>query len=486
MFAEIKRLSTHISIYGLSNIISRSLSFILLPFYTNLLDTDQFGIAQIIFAFIGLSYILYLHGLDSSFMRYNLLKESGFDRKSVFSTAFISICTVAVVFSSVMFFGADFFPSLFSISQENSQLFQWAAGILLFDILAVLPFLVLRIEERSILFMILKVTNVALMLLLNIWFIAIKGEGVIGIFMANFYSSIFTFLLISPIVISRFAVQFSKKVYKEMLQFGLPYVIPGLSIVSMDLIDRFFIIRILGESEAGIYGAGYKLAMAVVLAVTAFRLAWHPFFLSIANQDNAKLIYARVLSYFLLAIGWIYLAISYFIHNIVKIQIPGFNCYLIDQDYWGGVAIVPLVMIAYILYGLYINFMVGIYIKKKSKYLPFITGISAIINVILNILLIPIYDIWGAAIATVAAYAVMTVLLFVITQRFYPIKYEYGRLLHIIIVVIGSYEITFFTPENYAAVIKLGLLIMYPVILLLTGFFNDEERRKIRQLLHIS
>ena len=485
MFSEIKRLITHISIYGLSNIISRSLSFILLPFYTNLLDTDQFGIAQIIFAFIALFYVLYAHGIDTSFVRFDLIQEPGFTRKNVFSTAFFSICTTAVIFSAVVFFGAHFFSGLCFGSEENYRLFQWAAGILFFDTLAILPFLVLRTEERSTLFMILKVTNVALMLLLNIWFIAIKGEGVIGIFMANFYSSFLTFLMIFPIIFSRFAVQFSKEVYKELLKFGLPYIIPHLSIISMDLIDRFFIKMFWGESATGIYGAGYKLAMAVVLAVTAFRLAWNPFFLSIANQENAKLIYARVLSYFLLAIGWIYLAISFFIDDIVKIRIPGFNCYLIDQDYWSGVSIVPMVMIAYILYGVYVNFIVGIYIKKQSKYLPFVTGVSALLNVILNIILIPVYGIWGAAIATVAAYAVMAALLFVITQRFYPIKYEYVRLLRIIIVIVGMYAIAYFTPENYAAFVKLGLLIMYPFILLLTGFFNNEERSKIRQLLHI-
>jgi len=482
MFAELKRLSKHISIYGLSNIIARSLSFLLLPLHTNLLNTTyQYGEAVLIFAYIGLANVIFLHGMDMGFLRFYLLKEAGFTHKNVFSTALLSVSSVSFILSILTFIYAGSISELFFGSPNNSVIIQWTAGILLFDSLARIPMLVLRAEERSVSFMFFSILNVVITLSLNIYFVPIRG--VEGIFIANFAASGIMVLVLLPIIFSHISSKISSKVYTELLSFGLPYIVPGLSVISMDLIDRFIIKIFHGEGMVGIYGAGYKMAMVMALAVGAFRFAWHPFFLSIATKDDAKKIYARVLSYYVLASGWIYLTFSFFAGDLATLPLPFTDGYLIDSKYWDGVTIVPIVMLAYVFYGVYVNFIVGIYLKKKSKYLLFVTGFSALANVGLNFLLIPKYGMAGAASATVIAYAIMSLTLIVVTRRFYPVNYEYKRLAHVVSIISIMFVIVFIIPGGGSVYVRGGLVFFYPFVIYFTGFFKPEEIMALKSLI---
>lgn len=474
MFAELKRLSKHISIYGLSNILSRSLSFLLLPIHTNLLDsTFHYGEAVILFAYLGIVNVIILHGMDTAFIRFYLLKETGFTKKNVFTTSFLSITAVSFTLSIVVLVNAGSISTMLFGSSANAQIIKWTAGILLLDALARLPMLVLRAEERSFSFLLFSAFNVVISVLMNI--VLVKSRGVEGIFIANFIASGAMFILLIPISVNRFTKNLSSKIYTGLAKFGLPYILPGLFVICMDLIDRFFLKFFYGESVVGIYGAAYKLAMVMALAVGAFRFAWHPFFLSIADKETARTVFSRVLSYYLLASGWIYLAITYFVHDIVSVPIPFVGGFLIAREYQEGVNLVPVIMLAYLIYGVYVNFIVGIYIKKKSKHLLYITGIAASTNIVLNYLLIPEYGMMGAAVATVCAYAVMTLILFVVTRKFYPVDYEYKRLLHICIVAALLFILQSFLPEGGSLISKSALLISYPFILLISGFFTSDE-----------
>ncbi len=481
MFAELKRLLKHVSVYGLSNIISRMLSFLLLPYHSQFFEPDAYGIAVLLFASLALANVLYAYGIDSAFLRFYLMQEKGFTKKNTFSTTYLSMVLTSTVLSSVVFCFPEFFAELCLVGIEHVELIKWCSGILFFDTLTILPFLVLRAEEKSKLFMVLKLVNVSVTLGLNIYFIGIRKEGLEGIFKANFIGSFVTLLMLLPLLWKKFALDFSRKVYKELLKFGLPYIFTALSIYMMDFIDRYLIKKMLGDYEAGLYGAGYKMAMAIVLIVTAFRFAWHPFFLSIAGKDGSKNIYAKVLTYFVVISGWVYLFFSYFVNDLVSIQILG--RYLIKPVYWSGLPIVPVVMAAYILYGIYVNFVVGIYIKKKSKYLPFITGIAAITNIGLNYYMIPVYGIMGAAYATVISYGLMAVLLLLVTRRFYPVKYEYFRIVHAVIIIGVLFFIWTLLPENSGILWEFGLLLLYPCLIFITGFFNAREKEKMRQVL---
>jgi O-antigen/teichoic acid export membrane protein len=267
---------------------------------------------------------------------------------------------------------------------------------------------------------------------------------------------------------------------KELLRFGLPYVPSGLAVLIMDLIGRFFLDRMLGKEPTGIFSAGYKLGMIMALVVAAFRFAWHPFFLSTSKEKNAQEVFGRVFTYFLLVTGGFFLLISFFIHEIVRFEL--FGKAIVGPAYAEGAVIVPVVMLAYIGYGVYANFVVGIYLKKKTAYLPFITGVGALISLLANRFLIPPLGIMGAAWAVLFAYTAMAVTLYLVSRRLYPIPYEGVRILKLILVAGLLFFIGTQTDMASSILVRTGLFILYIPLLWCIRFFQPDEIRSLKKL----
>ncbi len=498
MFASLKRLVKHSAVYGIGHILSRAIGFLLLPLYTNYLSPASLGVSAIVFLYLALLTILYTYGLDAAFLRYYILSEAREEQERLFSTAFLTVFITSCAFSIWGYLNAGFLADKILIANAKSLLsqisdpaaldvafkeaptyFKLSSGILFFDALSILPFLVLRAKERSTLFVSLKLVNVIINLLLNILLVAKLGLGVKGIFMANFVSSGITFLTTLPIVLGYLKPLYSLQEIKRLLAFGLPYIPSTLSVVLMDLVDRFILKEIKGYEILGIYHANYKIAMFMALLVAAFRFAWHPFFLSTSKEPQAKEIFAKVLSYFMLACAFVYVCLSLFVDDLVKIKFG--SIYLIGKEYWAGLGVVPVVMLAYILYGAYLNFLVGIYLKKKTGYLPFITGAGLALNIAGNLLLIPRYGMYGAAWATVASYLLMALLLFGVGEKLYPVRYEYGKLAKLALVV-ALYGFAIYRFE-FKFVTKVAVAGSFPAVLYIARFFDAREIARLKALL---
>ena len=218
--------------------------------------------------------------------------------------------------------------------------------------------------------------------------------------------------------------------------------------------------------------------MAIV--VNAFRLAWHPFFLSLSNSPDAKRTFGRVFSYFFLLSCGLFLFISIFIEDIVRVNIGGFH--LIAEKYWEGTFIIPWVLFSYVISGSYVIFAAGIHITKKTKYTPLFTGAGLLTNIVANIILIPLLGIYGAAISTALGYGVMTIIQYFTVQKFYYVKYEFDRILKVLAstaIIFATYKIFFF-ESNIA--VKAALFIAYPVVLYLFRFFLKSEWNEVKSL----
>jgi len=193
--------------------------------------------------------------------------------------------------------------------------------------------------------------------------------------------------------------------------------------------------------------------------------AWQPFFLNNAKEKNSKEIFAKVLTLFLLVSSMIWIVLTLFVEDFARFEfLPGKS--IIGKEYLGGIAIVPIILLGYLFNGIYYNFQAGIYIEEKTKYFPFVTGAGALINVVVNILLIPVLGIMGAAIATLASYVVMALGLYLFSQKFYPIKYEYGKVFKILT------TITITCILYYYLYYEIGLTLIYKLILL-AGFVGS-------------
>lgn len=488
IFQNIKRLFKHSAVYGVGHIVSRSINFLLLPLYTNILSRDDYGVVGVMFTYIAIAMILYTYGLDGAFFRFYIIEEDKQNRKRIFSTAFFTLVTTTIVSSGILFFSAEaiaqtvFSDTVKQLAIDLPYLIRLASGILFFDSMTFLPFLLLRAEGRPGSFVFFKLFNVLINTGSNIILLGVLNFGVEGIFIANFIASVATFLLLTLNTIKHVGFTFSNSTLKELLAFGVFYIPSNFAFVIMDTIDRPLLERLAGIEATGLYNAGVKLGMFMSLFVAAFRFAWSPFFLSSSKAENAKATFSRVFTYVLFACFAVFLLLSFFIDNIVKFKILGHS--LIGEEYWESTVVVPVIMLAYIFYAAYSNFLVGIYLEKKTKYLAYITLVGMFGNLIANYTLIPQLGIMGAAWARFVAYLIMAVALYVVAQRLYFIRYEWPRVIKLCIVV----TIIFALGQNEfiksSILLKAGLLIAFPIVLLGIGFLERAEIDKMRQLFY--
>ena len=486
IFLSIKRLLKHSAVYGIGHIINRVIGFLLLPLYTNLFPPDKFGVAGLMFTYFAILSIFYTYGLDAAFFRFFIGQQNPPERKRIFSTAFFTLTLTSILSSGILFFGAEpisrllFSADAMKLGIDLPLLIRVAAGVLLFDSLAFLPFLILRAEERSVPFVVYKFLNIAINVVCNVLFLIVLKHGVEGIFLADLVAAFVTFLLVLPIIWKHVSSAFSKSTLHELFAFGLPYLPTTLSVVLMDTIDRVFLERLSGVQAVGLYNAGAKLGMFMALFITAFRFAWHPFFLSTAKQENAKEIFAKILTYLLLACSIVFLALSLFIDNIARLRVANYS--LIGKEFWDSTIVVPAIMLAYILYAAYLNFLIGVYLEKKTKYLPLITVSGMLANLLANYLLIPVIGIMGAAWARSIAYLIMAVALYAVHQRLYYVHYEWGRIVKLSLAVAAIFALGQLGFAQTHALLKLALVLVFAAILFFIGFFESAELAQVRHI----
>jgi O-antigen/teichoic acid export membrane protein len=334
-------------------------------------------------------------------------------------------------------------------------------------------------ERKTKTFVTIKFLNIAITVLFNILLLVTYRYGIEGIFISNLVASILTLLLLLPTIFKNFTKEISLPLYRALLKFGLPYVPAGIATMMVQVVDRPILRALTDDATVGIYQANYRLGIVMMLVVSVFDYAWRPFFLSHAKEKNAKELFARVLTYFFLFMTLIFLVVSFFIGDVVRIQV--FGHYLIHPNYWQGLSIVPIVLVAYMCLGISGNIVAGIYIEKKTQWLPSITFLGAGINVGANFILIPLYGITGAAWATFFSYFIMVLALYVIVQKFYPVQYEFVRMLKITIAGTASFVLHFLLVNaSFDIALKFSLLLIFIVLLYGLKFFEQSELQKMK------
>lgn len=487
MFDKLKRLGAETAIYGVSTIVGRFLTFLLVPFYTNVLpSTSDYGIVATVYAYIAFLNVIYGFGMESAYFRYASGLEVG-DARQNFSTPFLSLFVTSLIFSIFLHLCSGEIARIIGIGESYARVVRYGAWILFFDTICLIPFASLRLQNQAKLFASLKLLNIISNILLNLILLIEFKMGVEGIFLSGLLSSALTFFLLLPIISKQFHLSFHRDLYKRLLSFGLPLIPAALSGIAIQVIDRPILKALTDDSIVGIYQANYRLGIFMMLVVSMFDYAWRPFFLTTAKDENAKEIFSRVMTYFVLIAAFIFLFFSFFIGDLVRIRILGYH--LIQREYWGGLSIVPVVLCAYIFTGMSAILVAGVHIQKKTFILPYTTGLGAVVNIGGNYLLIPLIGMMGAAVATLLSYLVMASVLFVIVQRFYPVQYETRRIATITIVTIFLFAVysalNFESFHSLAIPLKVLLLIAFPLLLVAARFLDPAEVTFLKRLLRL-
>jgi len=483
MLDRIFKLGKEAAVYGLSSIVGRFLNFLLVPFYTNYLAKAEYGVVSNVYAYIAFAFVLYGYGMDSAYMRFVATAEAD-DKKQTLSIPYFSLLLTSVLFS----LGIHFFAPAISQAigaEGHANLIQYSGWILFFDTLVIVPFAYLRMTNRAKTFAGLRILNIVINVVLTIVMLAFFEMKLEAVFIANLIASAATAVMLAWIALPQLTVKLSGHLFKEMLGFGLPYIPAGLAGIAIQVIDRPIVKALTDDATLGVYQANYRLGVLMMLVVGMFDYAWRPFFLTHARDEDAPRLFSKVFTYLVTLLMFVFVTGSFFVEDIVHIRI--FGRYFIHPNYWGGLSIVPVVLMAYVFTGAYVNFVVGVYLEKKTKYLPYATGAGALVNVVANFVLIPRLGIMGAAIATLLSYVVMAIGIYFPSQRLYHVEYEWGRLIRVALaacVVVVAVSLLGLQPATAAGIaVKLGATFVFVVLVVVLKIFDAADIRETREAL---
>lgn len=477
---RIKSLVQHTAIYGMGDLLGRVVSVLLVPIYARHLTPTDNGILSLAFAFIGFSAVFYSLGLNPALIRVLSGKTDLAEHRTTFSSAFWTLLVLGAILSALLWTNAQVLAHHLTGSQIHAPFLKLIAAIVVFDTLSEPLFTLCRARQRSMHYAIVRVIQHTLQLGLTVYFIAYLNRGPIAVFEANILSSLFALIIMLPAGLSVIRPTFQVAPLRELLSFALPFVPSALAILIINLSDRFLIRFFLGLDDLGIYGITYKLGLPIFFVVKAFRAAWAPAVLNETNEEETRQMCARITTYFFLIGVFGCLILATFAHEII-VAVAGNNA----EIYLKGIKIVPIVALAFLLYGLYVILTAGIYAKKRAGSLPFIVGTGAVVNVAINIALLPKFGFIAAAYSTLAAYAVMVILLFLSVRRFYPVLYEYARLGKVgvagtIVFIALSAYLHDTTAEGVVA--RAIFIFSYPLLLWGWRFFHPHEWQNLRQV----
>jgi O-antigen/teichoic acid export membrane protein len=478
MLRELRGLAKETAIYGLSTVLGRMLSFLLTPLFTHLLIPAESGVVQTVYACVGFFAVVYGLGLDVAYLR--LGRRDGKPDDAAFTGAWGTVVVLAFAVSGLIHLFATPAAAAIGIPVEFATIVRYAAWILAVDAAALIPYTELRGSHHAGTYAGIKIVNIVMTLALSWIFVRRMQMGVSGVFLANLVASCASLAMLSPVLISRLAAPDRERM-RSMLAFGLPLAVAGIGSMVVQVADRPLMTRLIGGSEglsmSGIYGSCYKLGIFMMLIVNMFDQAWKPFVLERAEREGVDRLIARVLTYFAVISCWAFLGIAFFVDGFVKS--PLFHGHaLFGPAYWSGLPIVPIVTLGYLFNGLYYVMLAPLMIDKRMTSVGIATWIGALINIGMNILVIPRWGMMGAAWATCVAYIAMAAAVWHLGRRTRQTPYEWGRL-----GVIAIWTAVLWAPAAHVGLAaRIVLVLAYPVGLRVSGFLHDEEVAELKAM----
>jgi O-antigen/teichoic acid export membrane protein len=464
---QLKRLGRHSVIYGLGGIVSRLLAIILLPLYTHYLSTAAYGQVELVTATTAVAAIVLQMGISSAFFRFYFDSRDPAKRLLVVRTSFWFTMAMATLGLAVGLIFAAPIGRLIGLGHDPGLVRAGAVGLWAQVNYQQITSL-FRVEERSVAYSIATIANVLITVTAMVVLVASLGLGAMGLVVGNFTGTLCVYAVLLAYRREQLGLQFSRPLLREMNRFGVPLVPAALALIAVNFSDRFFLVHLASLADVGLYEIGVRIASAMVLLLTAFRMAWPAFAYSIDDDGEAKRAYAFVLTYLVVIASWLALGLGLLAPWLVRL--------LTQPQFYAGERVVAPLAFGGMAYAAYIVMAIGVGRAKRTQFNWVITGFAAVVNVALNLILIPAYGIMGAAVATVAAYVVMFLGMTWYAQRVFPVPYQWRRVLT---AVAAALALLLLGRQLGGFTAALGLSLAYPLSLLLLGFFLPEERRSL-------
>jgi O-antigen/teichoic acid export membrane protein len=478
LYSLVKTMARHSAVYGIFDFLGRAGAFLLVPLYARVMAPAEFGTLEIFTVSWALLLTVLVLGFNSALVRYYVPERDPAVRTAFFRTAFTTVLLTAGAAAVILFAAAPAVSRLIFHDSTRTGLWRLLFLWVLVDAAGIMLLSLFRSQGRPYRYSLVNLTKLFSVLLLNILLVGVLRKGVAGALTGNLLGSVLGMLLGLAWSRREFGLSIRRDLLRRLAGFGLPLVVSGLGLYVMNSADRFFLNGFGDLTELGIYSLGYKVGLSMSVILNAFVVAWPPIMFRIADEENAPVIFARVLTYYTLVTCGILIAVASMSHEIVFV--------IAGSEYAPAAALVPLILIAYLVQGIYYILSVGVTVTDRTKWVPVVVGAAAVVNLAGNYLLIPHFKIWGAAWATLISFLCLPVGMWLVARRFYPILFEARRLMILlagtaVVLAVNLALIGHVGPVDF--VLKLAVMLAFPVLLVVLGFFSGEERVRARQFL---
>jgi O-antigen/teichoic acid export membrane protein len=466
---QLKRLGKHSVIYGLGGLVSRILAVLLLPLYTRYLSPSDYGKVETLIALTTVIGIVLRMGISSAFFRFYFDSPEPERRRLVLRTSFWFTMTMATIGMLIGFaLSPEISSVLFGTADDADLVAAAFVGLwcgMNYEQLTSL----FRVEERSVAFVSASLANILLTIGATLFLVVGLDAGPVGVIVGNFTGTLLVYVALVGYRREQLGLQFDRGLLREMNRFGIPLVPTALFLWTTNFSDRLFLVKLSGTEEVGLYSVGVRIASAMVLLLTAFRLAWPAFAYSIEDDREARRTYAFVLTYLVLFTTWVATALTLLSPWIVD--------WLAAPTFESASRVVGPLAFAAVAFGGYIVVAIGVGRARRTQFNWVVTGAAAVVNIALNLILIPPYGMMGAAVATIAAYGTMFVGMSWWAQRIYRVPYQWRRVLTAGLAGAGLAIAGKLVGGGFTVALLLALV--YPFALLPLGFYLPAERKAI-------
>ena len=442
--ANLKSLAKDTAIYGLSSIMARFINYLLVPIQTAKFKAagGEYGIITNVYAYVALLIILLTYGMETTFFRF--MSKDGEDPAKVYSTTLRTVGTTSLIFAVLVWVFITPLSSALGYADHPEYILIMYTTVAI-DAFTAIPFAYLRCKHRPVKFAILKILNITFNILLNILYLVVLPAlklnpfgiydshftlEVVWVFYINLFCSVATLLMLGK-ELKGFKAPFSWLTCKRMLSYTWPLLIMGLAGQLNQCASQIIFPYVYNGSAAeartqlGIYGACIKIAMIMVMITQAFRYAYEPFVFGKVKEKDNRDTYAKAMKYYIIFTLLAFLTVMGYM-DILR--------YIVGRSYWDGLEIVPIVMAAEIMFGIFFNLSFWYKLTDRTIWGAYFSGIGAVVLIAVDIIFIPRFSYWACAWAGFISYAVSMVLSYFSGQRYYPINYPIAQIMRYVVV----------------------------------------------------
>ncbi len=458
--------------FAVVTVLTKAVSFIMLPVYTRYLSPSQYGAIELIEMSFDLLTMVAGARLLGGVFRYYYKADTEQERNAVISTGSLLICGGYAAVGAIAFAAATPLARLVLGDGSLSGLVRIGSLALASQSLTSLPPALLRVRGRFRTVVVVQLARLAMQVALNVLFLVHYLMGPNAIFLSTLIANLCVGGVVLVMVLRPVGLHFSRHAATALYRFGLPLIVVQAATFILTFGDRPFLRAVTNLTSVGIYTMAYQFAFALAsLTQTPFSLVWEPKRFEIATHADHDAIYARVFIYFNVVLMAGSLGVAMFAHDVLHI--------IATKPFFGASDYVPVLVVSIILQGWAGTQDIGILVSEQTKYLAIANWAAAVVALIAYALLIPPYHLWGAAWATAIAYVVRYALTYVFSQRLWPVRYDWPPVIRLIVLSAVAYGISVYIPWGplvYMLPVRISLYVVYLIAVWFAGVVSADDR----------